>query len=83
MSVKEALNNIMKHSQASEVRIDVRVDNDKLMIKIADNGVGIDREKLRRFGNGLSNMKRPMQSIHGSFTIETTDGTILQFELPV
>ena len=54
-----------------------------LVIKIADNGVGIDTEKLRRFGNGLSNMKRRMQSIQGDFRIESEGGTILYFELPV
>jgi signal transduction histidine kinase len=83
LSVKEALNNIMKHSQASEVKIDIMVPDYKLVIKIADNGVGINTEKLRRFGNGLSNMKRRMQSIHGDFRVETDGGTILYFELPV
>ena len=83
LSVKEALNNIMKHSQATKVRIDIMVPDYVLVIKIADNGIGIDTEKLRRFGNGLSNMKRRMQTIQGDFRIETNGGTILYFELPV
>ena len=83
LSVKEALNNIMKHSHATKVRIDIMVPDYKLVIKIADNGVGIDTEKLRRFGNGLSNMKRRMQSIQGDFRIEADGGTVLYFELPV
>jgi signal transduction histidine kinase len=83
LSVKEALNNIMKHSQASKVKIRVSVDNDKLIIEIADNGVGIDTEQLRRFGNGLNNMKKRMQNIHGDLRVETDAGTILYFELPV
>lgn len=83
LGVKEALNNIMKHSQATKVKINIMVVDDKLTIKIADNGVGIDTEKLRRFGNGLNNMKRRMQNIQGEFRIETSDGTILYFELPV
>ena len=83
LSVKEALNNIMKHSHASKVRIDIMASDYNLVIKIADNGVGIDTEKLRRFGNGLSNMKRRMQNIHGDFRIESDGGTILYFELPV
>jgi signal transduction histidine kinase len=83
LSVKEALNNIMKHSQATKVRIDIMVPDYKLIIKIADNGVGIDIDKLRRFGNGLSNMRRRMQNISGDFRIETNGGAILYFELPV
>lgn len=83
LSVKEALNNVMKHSQASTVRIDITVPDDKLVIKISDDGRGIDTEKLRRFGNGLSNMKRRMQSIQGDFRIESDKGAVLYFELPV
>lgn len=83
LGVKEALNNIMKHSQATEVRIDITVVDDTLTIKIADNGVGIDTDKLRRFGNGLNNMKRRMQNIQGDFRIETNGGTIVYFELPL
>jgi signal transduction histidine kinase len=73
----------MKHSQASTVRIDITVPDDKLVIKISDDGRGIDTEKLRRFGNGLSNMKRRMQSIQGDFRIESDKGAVLYFELPV
>jgi signal transduction histidine kinase len=83
LSVKEALNNIMKHSQASKVTIDIYTSEDKLCIDIADNGVGMDLDKLRRFGNGLTNMKKRMQSIHGHFTIKSEKGTILRFELPI
>ena len=83
LSVKEALNNIMKHSKATNVKIDILVPDYKLIIKIADNGVGIDPDKLRRFGNGLNNMKRRMQNINGDFRIETNGGAILYFELPV
>ena len=83
LSIKEALNNIMKHSHASKVHIDIVVDDDLLKITIADNGIGIDKDKLRRFGNGMSNMKRRMQSINGEVTIENNGGTVLTFELPV
>ena len=83
LGVKEALNNIMKHSQATKVVVDIMVRDYQLIIKIADNGIGIDTEKLRRFGNGLSNMKRRMQSINGDFRIESEAGTALYFELPV
>jgi signal transduction histidine kinase len=83
LSIKEALNNIMKHAHASSVRINIDTSNDKLLITITDNGVGINVDKQRRFGNGLNNIKRRMQSIHGDFKIESNNGTILQFELPI
>lgn len=83
LSVKEALNNAMKHSQASQLRIDIITRDSKLVIKVSDNGVGIDQEQLRRFGNGLSNMRRRMESIDGNFSIENSGMCTLTFEAPI
>ncbi len=82
LAVKETLNNTLKHSGASTVTIDITV-NHRLLIKIADNGSGINLEKLRQFGNGLKNMARRMESIGGSFTIENNQGTLTTLELPL
>jgi len=38
-------------------------------------------EKLRKFGNGLNNMKKRMASIDGEFNIENSDGTRTTFYL--
>lgn len=78
LSVKEALNNVLKHSQGSVVKINVIV-NDRLIIEILDDGVGINLEKLRKFGNGLNNMKKRMASIDGEFNIENEGGTRTTF----
>jgi signal transduction histidine kinase len=48
---------------------------DRLTIEIQDDGVGINMEKLRKFGNGLNNMKKRMASIEGEFKIENWKGT--------
>ncbi len=82
LCVKETLNNILKHSGASAVTIIVEL-NQSLRIQIADNGKGIDMENLRRFGNGLKNIHRRMESIGGSFKIENNNGTITTLELPL
>lgn len=73
LSVKESLNNVMKHSQATHLHIDISTKDNYLIIRVSDNGVGIDTEQLRRFGNGLSNMRRRMESIGGSFLIESNE----------
>jgi signal transduction histidine kinase len=80
LSVKEALNNVVKHSQSSVVRINVTVQ-DRMIIEIQDDGVGIDLEKLRKFGNGLNNMKKRMASINGEFQVENCQGTRTTFYL--
>ncbi|WEK35301.1 MAG: sensor histidine kinase [Candidatus Pseudobacter hemicellulosilyticus] len=83
LGVKESLNNAMKHSQATTIRIDISIRNNNLLITVTDNGVGIDTEKLRRFGNGLSNMRRRMEAMGGHFKAETHEGAMLTFEMPL
>lgn len=81
LSFKETLNNILKHAKATKVHIIIDADENRLIVKIHDNGVGIDLKNLRRFGNGLSNIKKRIQSIDGEFTIGNENGTIVRFEL--
>jgi len=80
LSVKESLNNVLKHSQSSVVRINIIV-NERLIIEIQDDGIGINMEKLRKFGNGLNNMKKRMTSIDGEFNIQNQEGTKTTFYL--
>jgi signal transduction histidine kinase len=83
LSIKEALNNAMKHSQATQIQISISTNNKQLTIRVADNGIGIDADKLRRFGNGLNNMRRRMESIDGTFKIESDKNCVLTFEAPI
>jgi signal transduction histidine kinase len=77
MVVKEALNNILKHSKATEVNISLKREKEGLSLYIQDNGTGIDFEKLRRFGNGLINMKKRMEKMQILFSIENNNGTLV------
>lgn len=82
LCVKETLNNVLKHSRASELKIEFTIDKD-LIIRITDNGVGIDLQKIRQFGNGLKNIAKRMESIGGSYQIENTVGTTTTLKLPI
>lgn len=82
LSIKETLNNVVKHSKATEIHIDFTIDN-ALTIKIKDNGIGIDLQKIRQFGNGLKNITKRMESIGGVYQIENKEGTISTFRLPL
>ena len=75
--VKEALNNILKHSKATEVHISLTKVDNYLILKIQDNGTGINMEKIRQFGNGLKNMKKRTADIHVDFNIENNNGTLI------
>ncbi|MDF2192542.1 sensor histidine kinase [Paraflavitalea sp. CAU 1676] len=83
LSVKEALNNAMKHSQATHLQVDIATRENALIIRVVDNGVGINPDQLRRFGNGLNNMRRRMESIGGSFNIDCDGQCVLTFEAPI
>ena len=82
LTVKETLNNVLKHSAASLVTIEIET-NATLQIVIKDNGKGIDMDKLRQFGNGLKNIARRMESIGGTLKIENNNGTITTLTLPL
>lgn len=82
LCVKESLNNALKHSNATHIKIDIEA-NHTFKIRIVDNGVGIAQEKIRRFGNGLKNIERRMKMIGGHYTISNNNGTETKLELPL
>ena len=75
--VKEALNNILKHAKATEVLLVLKKDTDGLSFYIHDNGTGIDLNNLRRFGNGLKNMRERMSKSGIDLSIQNSNGTIV------
>jgi signal transduction histidine kinase len=82
LCVKETLNNAMKHSVASEIKINITID-EIIEIRITDNGVGIDLQRLRQFGNGLKNISKRMESIGGTYDIQNQNGTVTILTLPL
>jgi signal transduction histidine kinase len=81
--LKESINNVMKHAKATQVEINIGFAGNTMLIEIADNGKGIDPEKLNQFGNGLKNMQRRMEGIGGSFSILNNNGTTVKLEMPL
>jgi len=80
---KEALNNIYKHSGATEVTITFSIEKDILNLEIIDNGIGILTDSDRLLGNGIYNMQNRMHNISGTLDISKLDhGCSLVFKLP-
>lgn len=65
---KEAMNNIAKHSGASEVRIELRKEGKQLIMEIEDNGRGLDRS-TRKGGNGLMHIQQRARELDGTSAI--------------
>jgi signal transduction histidine kinase len=82
--VKEALNNIIKHANATEVLISFSLERSRFEIAIKDNGRGFNftemsaaaKESKERpaGGNGLLNMRQRMEDIGGSFELQSAPG---------
>ncbi len=70
---QESINNILKHSQASEFRIHLIQDTHKAMLSVTDNGVGFDPE-LAMVGFGLENMRERAEAVGATVEIESEDG---------
>ncbi len=83
LKVKEALHNIVKHSGASEVEIQLELNEGILKILIADNGQGLPRVSGNRFGNGLRNMKQRVEELGGVLDLVSENGLKIQFSIPL
>jgi signal transduction histidine kinase len=81
--VKEALHNVLKHSNADVVQISFEVSSHFFSIIIHDNGKGIDGSKLSAFGNGLINMAKRMKEVEGNFFIKNENGTRIEISIPI
>jgi len=84
LAVKEAINNALKHSHATEIRMTIRLDESVLKITIADNGIGITRDPGKP-GVGLESIAQRMNSVRGKCVIRPLDaeGLEISLEAPV
>jgi PAS domain S-box-containing protein len=77
---KEALTNVIKHSQARTVEAKLQISREKLLLSIEDDGVGLGEG---RRGRGLSNMRTRAEELGGKVTILSGSGTQVRVELPL
>ena len=83
--VKEAVNNTVRHSRATELWFRMRFADRDLIISVEDNGCGFDALAAGGTGNGLGNMRERMKSIGGRLALSSRPGggTAVSFHLPL
>jgi signal transduction histidine kinase len=83
--VKETLNNIAKHAHCRKVLISIVQTPEEIVVCLQDDGIGFDPEQVRRFGNGLQNMKNRMHQIGGKYQLESNlgKGTLVRLIIPI
>ena len=71
--VQEQLNNILKHAEASTVRIHLYFKPSRIYLHIQDNGKGFDMKNTKK-GIGLKNIRHRVEYYQGKLKIETGPG---------
>ena len=74
LSFREALNNVVKHAGATEIRIDLDVPDSQFEITISDNGNGFSTNSSSNGGNGLGNMRHRLDAIGGQLEVSSKPG---------
>ena len=85
-TVQEALNNAIKHSEATLIKIKLDYIEDEMRLTILDNGKGFNKEEIEadsNRGSGLRNMQNRTRMIGGELSINGTSGTEIQISLPI
>ena len=85
LAFKEALSNVISHSDASEAWIRILAPENCLTIQVDDNGKGFSSASPAEGADGLGNMQRRLHQLGGRCEIESTPGkgTVIRFLLPM
>ena len=81
---REALHNISRHAKSSKVDIRVETRADRFQLVIADDGVGIDPERLMRKAT-LRALRQRVQALDANLQVDTApgEGTRLTLTIPI
>lgn len=80
---REAITNIISHSQADTVRAALSGNKEGVILKIKDNGIGFKLESPKEGHYGLKNMKKRVEEFHGLFNVNSRPGQGTRIEVRV
>jgi len=83
---QEALTNVARHAQATDVAIDLRLQGPEVVLSIIDNGIGLPSDAMKRAGSwGLKGLRERALLLQGTFsaTNGAGGGTHLTLRVPV
>jgi NarL family two-component system sensor histidine kinase LiaS len=83
--VQEGLANVLRHAEATEVKIVLEQKESHILLHIRDNGKGFDLSTEKIASYGLKTMKERCEEVGGSLTItsKVEQGTALEVRIPV
>ncbi len=83
---KEILGNILKHAQARNVSVNLRLSVKEMEMKVADDGIGFIPEEVLKEGHyGIKKMQKRVEEMGGTFQIHSKigEGTLVHFRIPL
>ena len=78
LALREAVTNVVRHARAGACRVELRADDDRVVLTVADDGHG---GPLRE-GHGLSGMRERIASAGGSISVDARQGVAIHVTLP-
>ena len=69
--IQETLNNATKYAKATEVSLDIMLDQDIMKIEIQDNGIGFDEALLNHETHGLEGMRNRTMAVRGKYKVSS------------
>ena len=84
--LQESLTNIVRHSNASKIKISLHLTKNIIELIINDNGIGIDEEKLNSFNSlGIIGIKERVRAVNGRVSIKGVKGigTTIIIDIPL
>lgn len=82
--VQESLTNVVRHANASEVNVSVNQSSDHILVRVSDDGIGIDGNEERSDSLGIIGMRERAKMLSGKFALASTaTGTTVEVVLPL
>ncbi len=83
--VQEALQNVVKHAQATSVTVELKAEAESIAFRISDNGIGFNPDQQFAGHLGLKSMRKRMANLQGSLEIESnpTSETAIRGYIPL
>lgn len=83
MCLKEAVTNVVKHSGATSCSISIKQSANETLLKVQDNGTGLDAKRDWSKGHGLRGIKERLDFVNGNLDFQSKNGTTLYIRVPI
>jgi len=85
LGVREALTNVVRHANATEVVVSLAIEEQTLVVRVADNGRGFRLDEVPEHDHGLANLRARLERIGGGYECLSAPGagTTVIFRVPL